>query len=258
MSDAGSPLPDLVADPLVLGVVHGDRAAWFELTLHIEAWVEVHVPRHWRMRKARLARSEDDVRDVLLAALERVERDDFRALRQYLERKQREVPDVRVVTSEGLAALSFARWLAGLVDFAIRDHVRKRYGRAQRSRVPRAHAASNAGQEDEPTALPVFTKRSLHSWAVHPTETESGQYGSTTSGLSRLLTARSILRYASEVFDPRELRFFERYLEHGTFDELAQEFALAGPELARAEVRRLKERLRARFREPRGLGVAEQ
>jgi hypothetical protein len=197
------------------------------------------------------------VRDVLLAALERVERDDFRALHQYLERKQREVPDVRVVTSEGLAALSFARWLAGLVDFAIRDHVRTRYGRAP-ARRSRAHAALSAGQAYEPTALPVFTKRSLHSWAVHPTETESGQYGSTTAGISRLLTARSILRYASEVFDPRELRFFERYLEHGTFDELAQEFALAGPELARAEVRRLKERLRARFREPRGLGVAEQ
>jgi Asp-tRNA(Asn)/Glu-tRNA(Gln) amidotransferase A subunit family amidase len=242
MSAAGSPLPDLVADPLVLGVVHGDRAAWFELTLHIEQWVEAHVPHHWRMRKARLARSHDDVRDVLLATLERVDRDDFRVLREYLERKQRQVPDVRSATHDGLAELSFASWLAGLVDFAIRDHVRKRYGRAP-------SAVRQAGQDDEPAALPVLTKRSLHSWAVHPTETQSGQYGSAAPGLSRLLTARSILRYAGEVFDARELRFFERYLEHGTFDELAQEFALPGPELARAEVRRLKERLRARFRE---------
>jgi hypothetical protein len=247
MSDAGAPLPDLVADPLVLGVVHGDRAAWFELTLHIEAWVEAHVPRHWRMRKARLARSQDDVRDVLLATLERVDRADFRALREYLERKQRAVPDVRGSSYDGLAELSFASWLAGLVDFAIRDHVRKRYGRAP----SRAQAAPRAGQDDELPAPPVLSKRSLHSWAVHPTKTQSGQFGSAASGLSRLLTARSILRYASEVFDARELRFFERYLEHGTFDELAREFALAGPELARAEVRRLKERLRARFREPR-------
>jgi hypothetical protein len=252
MSDSSSTMPDLVADPLVLGVVHGDRAAWFELTLHIEAFVEVHVPRHWRMRKARIARSEDDVRDVLLATLERVDRDDFRSLREYLKRKQQEVPDVRDATHEGL---SFASWLAGLVEFAIRDHVRKRYGRAPSARArpggQQTQAASSLAEDAEPAALPGITKRSLQSWAVHPTETQSGMYGSAAPGLSRLLTARSVLRYASEVFDARELRFFERYLEHGSFDELAQEFALASPELARAEARRLKERLRARFREPR-------
>jgi hypothetical protein len=230
-------LPDLIADPLVLGVVHGDRTAWFELTLHIEAFVEPHVPRHWRMRKARIARSEDDVRDVLLATLERIDRDDFRSLRDYLQRKQEEVPDVRDATRN---AITFASWLAGLVEFAVRDHVRKRYGRA-----PSARGLPMEAQQ------PVLTKRSLHSWAVHPTETQSGLYGSAAPGLSRLLTARSVLRYASEVFDARELRFFERYLEHASFDELAQEFALASPELARAEARRLKERLRARFREPR-------
>jgi hypothetical protein len=233
------PLDDLVADPLVLGVVHGDRAAWFELTLHIEAYVEVHVPQHWRMRKARIARSEDDVRDVLLATLERVDRDDFRSLRAYLERKQAQVPDVRAAT--GGRELSFASWLSGLVEFAIRDHVRKRYGRAPSAR---------ARAEDE-AEQPVLSKRSLNSWAVHPTATQSGQYGSAAPGLSRLLTARSVLRYASEVFEARELRFFERYLEHATFEELAQEFELPSPEQARAEARRLKERLRARFREPR-------
>jgi hypothetical protein len=239
MSDNTPSLPDLVADPLVLGVVHGDRTAWFELTLHIEAFVESHVPRHWRMRKARIARSEDDVRDVLLATLERIDRDDFRSLRDYLERKQQAVPDVRDAMPTQTQALSFASWLGGLVEFAIRDHVRKRYGRAP--------AARARVLQDKP----VFTKRSLHSWAVHPTESQSGQYGSAAPGMSRLLTARSVLRYASEVFDDRELRFFERYLEHTSFEELAQEFALASPELARAEARRLKERLRARFREPR-------
>jgi DNA-directed RNA polymerase specialized sigma24 family protein len=247
MTNASSPLPDLVADPLVLGVLHGDRAAWFELTLHIDAWIEDHVPQHWRMRKARLARSEDDVRDILVATLERIDRDDFRALREYLERKQRAVPDVRA-SHEGQAEVSFASWLAGIVDFAIRDHVRKRYGRRPSLHT---HAASNADQDNDRAALPVLSKRSLHSWAVHPTDTQSGQFGSAASGLSRLLTARSILRYASEAFDTRELSFFQRYLEHATFDELAQEFALANPELARAEVRRLKERLRARFRGPR-------
>src|SRR5690349_20047431 len=84
-------LSDVVADPLVYGVVHGDRAAWFQLTLHLEAWVETHAPRHWRMRKARLASSYDDVRDVLLETLERVDRDDFAELRRYLERKREQV-----------------------------------------------------------------------------------------------------------------------------------------------------------------------
>jgi hypothetical protein len=243
MTDSVEPLPDIVADPLVLGVVHGDRAAWFELTLHIEEWVEHHVPRHWRMRKARLSRSEDDVRDVLLETLERVDRDDFRSLRLYLERKRQDVPDVRAAQHEGVTELTFAGWLAGLVDFAIRDHVRKRYGRAPAS----------ATKDDDPLGLPVLTKRSLHSWAVHPTETQSGHFGGAAAGLSRLLTARSILSYAAEVFDARELRFFQRYLEQATFEELAEEFSLARPELARAEARKLKERLRARFREPQAV-----
>jgi hypothetical protein len=238
MADALLELPDLVADPLVFGVVHGDRAAWFQLTLHIEAWVEAHAPRHWRMRKARLAGSQDDVRDVLLETLERVDRDDFAELRRYLARKRESVPDVRAQTREGEPDLSFVAWLASLVDFAIREHVRKRYGRASR-----------ASARPDDSSRPGLSKRSLHSWAVHPSEGEAGNTPGATLGLSRILTARSILSYAAEAFDARELAVFRRYLEQGTFEELAQEFGLVSPELARVEVRRLKERLRARFRE---------
>lgn len=254
------PLDDIVADPLVLGVVRGDRAAWFQLTLHIERWVHDHVPRHWRMRKARLSGSEDDVRDVLLETLERVDRDDFRALRQYLERKLQAVPDVRIAaealhsrvpegaprptaaeasTDAAETSLSFVAWLAALVDFAIREHVRKRYGRAPSVR----------GEEGDELPVPALTKRSMQSWAVHPTDGSSGHFGSANAGLSRVLTARSILSYAAEAFDASELSLFRRYLEQATFEELAEEFALADPDAARAEVRKLKERLRARFRD---------
>jgi hypothetical protein len=242
MAKALEPLDDIVADPLVMGVVGGDRAAWFQLTLYIEEWVEEHVPRHWRMRKARLSGSEDDVRDVLLETLERVDRDDFRALRQYLERKLEAVPDVRAGAARDGAPPSFVGWLAGLVDFSIRDHVRKRYGRAPSNR-------SDGASGDPSDALPVLTKRSLHSWAVHPTEPNSGHYGAATGGLSRVLTARSILTYAAETFDARELALFQRYLDQASFDELALEFQLHDPDAARNEVRKLKERLRARFRE---------
>jgi hypothetical protein len=231
-------LTDVVADPLVLGVIHGDRAAWFQLSLHIEAWVEQHAPRHWRMRKARLANSHDDVRDVLLETLERVDRDDFAELRRYLERKREQVPDVRAETLEVEAAPSFVAWLAGLVDFAIREHVRKRYGRA-----------SKASARPDAPARVGLSKRSLQSWAVHPSESEVHNLAGATLGLSRILTAHSILNYAAEAFEARELSLFRRYLEQGTFEELAEEFGLESPEQARAEVRRLKERLRARFRE---------
>ncbi|MET0344077.1 MAG: hypothetical protein ABW252_23890 [Polyangiales bacterium] len=238
MAEPLAPLSDVVADPLVLGVVRGDRAAWFQLTLYVEAWVARMVPTHWRMRKARLARSEDDVRDVLLEVLERIDHDDFRALRQYLERKVASVPDVR--EGERAAQLSFASWLSGLVDYAIRDHVRKRYGRGP--------AQPTTPSDGDSAALLTLTKRDLHSWAVHPTRAQSGDFGGARPAVSRVLTARSILRYAAEAFDARELRVFERYLEQASFDELAAEFELAGPEAARAEVRRLKERLRAHFR----------
>jgi hypothetical protein len=237
MSSLREPLDDIVADPLVLGVLRGDRAAWFQLTLYIEQWIEQHVPRHWRMRKARLSGSEDDVRDVLLETLERVDRDDFRALRQYLERKLAAVPDVRSPNEQ--VPPTFVAWLAGLVDFAIREHVRKRYGRAPASR----------GDEPNDAALPALTKRSLQSWAVHPSEGGSGHFGSAHAGLSRVLTARSILNYAAEAFDARALSLFRRYLEQATFEELAEEFALVDADAARTEVRKLKERLRVRFRD---------
>jgi DNA-directed RNA polymerase specialized sigma24 family protein len=228
-------LPDIVADPLVLGVVHGDRAAWFQLTLFLEQWVNEHVPRHWRMRKARLASSADDVRDVFLETLERIDRDDFRALRTYLERKSNALPDVRVAAEDD--EITFVAWLAALVDFAIRDHVRKRYGRASEKRT----------NDRDPVPPRAPSKRSLQSWAVHPSDSQSGRFGGANPGLSRLLTARSILSYAAETFAPQELRFFERYLDQASFEELAQEFSLA-PAEARDRVRRLKERLRARFR----------
>lgn len=239
-------LSDVVADPLVYGVVHGDRAAWFQLTLHIEAWIEAHVPRHWRMRKARLASSRDDVRDVLLETLERLDRDDCAQLRRYLEQKRAHVPDVRVATEtqeahqvdDAEAQLSFVVWLAGLVDFVIREHVRKRYGRASRG-------SARPGE----VARSTPSKRSLHSWAVHPGEGEAESLPGAAPGVSRILTAHSILSYAAEAFEARELSLFRRYLEQSSFEELAEEFGLSGPEQARAEVRRLKERLRARFRE---------
>jgi DNA-directed RNA polymerase specialized sigma24 family protein len=243
------PLDDIVADPLVMGVVRGDRAAWFQLTLYIEQWVESHVPRHWRMRKARLSGSVDDVRDVLLETLERVDRDDFRALRLYLERKLQAVPDVRSAVDtapERRAAagalpepLTFVAWLAGVVDFSIREHVRKRYGRAPAGRR----------DQDDDAPLPALTKRSLQSWAVHPSAGGTGQFGSANAGLSRVLTARSILSYAAETFDAPALSLFRRYLEQASFEELADEFGLPGADAARAEVRKLKERLRVRFRD---------
>jgi DNA-directed RNA polymerase specialized sigma24 family protein len=232
-------LPDIVADPLVLGVVHGDRAAWFQLTLFIEKWVHEHVPRHWRMRRARLASSADDVRDVFLETLERIDRDDFRALRLYLKRKMKETPNVRAASSDD--EITFVAWLAALVDFAIRDHVRRRYGRVSAKRTT----------DEDPAAPRTPSKRSLQSWAVHPSDSQSGHFGGANPGLSRLLTARSILSYAGETFAPHELRFFERYLDHASFEELADEFSLTAAQ-ARDQVRRLKERLRAHFRSSTG------
>lgn len=221
-------LSDLVVDPLVVGVTYGDRAAWFQLTMLIERWVEQHVPRHWRMRRARLHGSRDDVRDVLLATLERIDRHDFASLRRYVAQKQAAMPDLHAEAD----AVSFVAWLGTEVDFAVREHVRSRYGRV----------AAQPG--DAPFRFQAPSKRSLHSWAARPTNSPAGLH----AGVTQILTVRSILQYAELNFDEREQRLFQRYLEQATFEELAEEFAHASPELARAEVRKLKERLRARFR----------
>ena len=238
MADDGL-LEDVVADRLLVGVLRGDRAAWLQLTLMIEEWVERYVPRHWRMRKARLATSRDDVRDVLLAVIERIDRDDFSVLRQYFAYKTSAVPDVRTSREGPEQTVTFRGWLTGLVDFAIRDHVRKRYGRAP--------LEPPAGSAVVPRRS--FSKRDLQSWAVHPSEPRSGDFGGQNPAFSRVLTARSILAYATEVFAPNELALLRRYLESASFEELAEEFELTDAASARAEVRRIKERLRARFRD---------
>lgn len=227
-------LDDVIADPLVLGVLYGDRAAWFQLTLLIEDWVSARVPRHFRMRKARLDKSEDDLRDVLVDVLDRIDRDDFRALREYSARKQSALPDVRAASDGATRPTSFVSFLQGLVEFAVRDHVRKRYGRAPRGST-------------EPVA-PHLSKRDLHSWAVRPTLMRSGVFGDARPAMTQTLTANAILKFAGETFDERELSVFRRYLDQASFEELADEFDLDGPLAARAEIRRLKERLRAHFR----------
>ncbi|MDB4991525.1 MAG: hypothetical protein JWN04_6703 [Myxococcaceae bacterium] len=225
-------LSDALADPLVMGVLYGDRPAWFQLTLAVEQWVLEHAPRHWRMRRARLDQSPDDVRDVLLATLERIDRDDFAVLRRYLAQKRSSVPDLH---TEPPAELTFVAWLGGLVDFAIREHVRKRYGRV------------SARRKDEPDwEQRAPSKRSLQSWALHPTDSSS--HASLAPGMTQLLTARSIMEYAQKAFAARELQLFQSYLEQASFEELAADFQLPSAEAARAEIRRLKERLRARFR----------
>jgi hypothetical protein len=118
--------------------------------------------------------------------------------------------------------------------------VRKRHGRKS--------VAALREQGTPKPSPPTLTKRDLHSWAVHPTRPASGEFGRAHPAVSGVLTARAILRYAAESFNERELSVFRRYLEQASFEELSDEFELGGKQAAEAEIRKLKERLRAHFR----------
>src|SRR5688572_10680081 len=118
-------LNTLRVEVLVMGVIHEDREAWLELVLLLEPWIEHAASSHWRMRRALLARSEDDVRDVFVNTLERLSEFEHRNLREYVERKR----------TTSAKEISCEAWLMRVVDYAVRDHIRARYGRRRKTRA---------------------------------------------------------------------------------------------------------------------------
>lgn len=215
-----------IEDALIRAVVDGDEASAHAFLAVVTPRIETLARAHAELKKRKLAQLEDDVAEVRMAALERIVRDDHKNLARYLAHREAH-PERRPV--------DFESWLFGTVDFSVRDHLRRRYGRAPRhdhsgpkpAAPSRRDAGTLAGRLDE-EALDRSLLRTL--------------------GATKRLTAAAILRYMREHFSAEEceaMRLF--YYEDQGFAAIASRVGLPDAGAAEKLIRRLNARLRYHF-----------
>ena len=224
-------------------------AAWRELLVavspHVEKWAsQSRLLRRWRLT------SPDEAREVLVLSIERLMRGDYTNLRAFLARPD-QGPERARADADSIAELSqlldiadeheqhaddvvgtpLRAWLKRLVDFAIRDHLYARLGRADSKRAAEGR-----------------TKRDAHTDAK-PIET--GDIGAMRPPMTDALTLRKIAQqveaYAEERLSPEQWRAVRMRRDDASFEEIAAELALSSAEDARKLVRSGIERLRSHF-----------
>jgi hypothetical protein len=161
----------------------------------------------------RLRTSEDHVRDVALAVVEKIAREQGRGLRQYgswLERN----PD-----------RTFDDWLRIVVSNAARDHVRKLLG-------PRK------SDDDIPSV-----KRLLNELAGSPLLEQLGNRPPMTAQQ----TAQQLLEFARSRLPGDQYRALTLWIDGGEFEAIAAELGLDGEDAARKLVRAATAVLRRHF-----------
>lgn len=210
---------------LVHRTVDGDLAAWGELQAAVEPTILAIARRHRELRQRGLAALPDDLAEIVAATLERLARGEFQNLRDFVARQRQ---------ADGPQTQSFDAWLYGAVDFAVRDHLRKRFGRAPKLRADAA-----------PRAQP--SKRDLQSQAGR---LDGGVERSFlhTLGMTAKLTAAEIFKYVEATFTAEEalaLRLY--YREDCSWEEIATRLTLPDAGAAERLVRRLNARLRYHF-----------
>jgi DNA-directed RNA polymerase specialized sigma24 family protein len=213
-------------EKLVLSTIAGDRTAWHALQLAIEPTIMRMARRHRDLRRKGLADLPDDLADIRTASLERLVHADFSNLRNFLERRER--------AEAGAAAESFDAWLYGVVDFVIREHLRRRFGRA-----PKVSA------HDAPRVQP--SKRELSSYAGRIDDgPEPGLLHEI--GVTTRLTIAEILAYIDSAFSPREAEALRlHYVDGQSFEGIATQLGFDSAKEAERVIRRLNGRLRYRF-----------
>lgn len=219
---SGTNMSDL--NQLVQRTVAGEAAAWAELQVAVVPTVQAITRAHRGMRSKGLAAQPDDVAEVVTVTLERLARDDFQNLRRFYERsEQAGQPD------------SFDAWLYGTVDFVVREHLRRRFGRApkqeakaERPQPSKRDLQSHAGRLDDDGALDRMLLSQL--------------------GMTMRLTAAQIFAHIERDFTPDEARALRMYFsDDAGFEEIAKALALADAKAAERLIRRLNARLRYRF-----------
>jgi DNA-directed RNA polymerase specialized sigma24 family protein len=121
-----------------------------------------------------------------------------------------------------------------VVDFVIREHLRKRFGRAPRL--------------SDPAAPKQPSKRDLQTQAGRLDDEHIERSFMRTLGMTAKLTAAEIFAHVARDFAPKEAEAIHMYYaQDRSFEEIAQELGLASAKDADKLVRKLNARLRYRF-----------
>lgn len=212
-------------EQLACAVVKGEAGAWLALQQAILPLVVGILRTHRSMRRRGLHLIADDVQEVTTATLERLSRADYRNLRRYVEQLERAAQTVQ----------SFDSWLYGAVDYAIRDHLRLRYGRAPKR-----------SEDDERAPCP--SKRDVNTNASGLSDLIEQKQLAQTMGITKNITAAEIFAYALHHFAGHELQALHlHYVEDCDFDVIARALSLPDANEAQKLIRRLNARLRHRF-----------
>jgi DNA-directed RNA polymerase specialized sigma24 family protein len=210
---------------LVLRTLSGDADAWQALQVAVEPTILRMARRHRDLRRKGLAGLADDLAEIRTAALERLARSNFGNLRSFVERQ---------APGEAPSPESFEAWLYGVVDFVIREHLRKRFGRAPKL-------------SDTPASGPRPSKRDLQSHAGRLDDQPERSLLNSVSVTTRLTLAQ-IFEYIDAEFTPLEVQAVRLYfMEDKSFDEIAHVLELEHGVGAERLIRRLNARLRYRF-----------
>ncbi|MBS2021601.1 MAG: sigma-70 region 4 domain-containing protein [Deltaproteobacteria bacterium] len=245
-----------LVERLVSGQGRERMAAWQRFLQLIAPHVEQWASRHRVLRAVRLT-SEDEVRAVLVRVVERLQRDDHRNLREFVQARGpmslpidddgevlerfgalSELVDDQAESADLLTNTPLRAWLKTLVDFAARDHATARLGRRNV-----LHTPTDTGPND---------KRQVNSDARPISESD---VGSVRPPITDLLTLKRIVQDVSGFIQARlpsdQRRALELRLDDATYGEIAKQLDLPKASDAEALVRAAKERLRAEFREQR-------
>lgn len=197
------PALQAAAQPLILSIARGHRG----------------------LRAKGLSTAPDDLAEVVAATLERLARSDFANLRRFTS---------HAADARGSDGASFHGWLYGIVDFVIREHLRRRFGRA-----PTAAAKAERPQP---------SKRDLQSRAGRLDDGELDRLLLTQVGMTARLTVAQIFAYIQRDFAPDEARALRMYFsDDAGFDDIAAALGLADAKEADKLIRRLNARLRYKF-----------
>jgi DNA-directed RNA polymerase specialized sigma24 family protein len=196
-------------------VVAGDAPAWHELAAQLEPLLLQLLRRSRTLGPLR--RSVDDCRAVMISVLERLQKDDYRGLRLF----------------EPWAAANpgkdFGDWIRTVTINIARDHISSRLGGAARG-------------TDEPN------KRMLNTLASLLPDGDDYRLAFRPS-MTHVQLARELLEYAARTLDPAQLLALRRWIDGGSFDEIAAELGVATPRDADKLVRAALAKLRRHFGE---------
>ncbi|MEZ4444565.1 MAG: hypothetical protein R3B72_36160 [Polyangiaceae bacterium] len=168
-----------------------------------------------------LRAGEDEIRDVATRLMERLSRDEHRALRLYVPWQDAN-PDK-----------TFADWFKIVVANVVRDFAREQRG-SERRRLP-------AGDSGEPSV-----KRLLNQFA----STLPLDILGTRPAMTDAQTARELLLFAERHLPAEQLAALTRWIAGSSFEDIAASQALESAEAARKQVRRAVATLRRKFGKP--------